>query len=170
MGKPVLDDNGEQEISYEPIDWELLKGVEMKFIPLVHIKKIYVGGGKASLQMEVVSAIVTYLSGRGTTIKNTATIKNLVKANPDLPNTLEEQIAKLTSARQGMMETKYDQNAQGNGKTDTRPTKEDVLMAGTNQPINTMQNFLGGGNDGGDQTPPKEKPAPTLRMPTIRLS
>lgn len=172
-GKPVLDDNGEEEVSYEPIDWELLKGVEMKFIPLVHIKKIYVGGGKASLQMEVVSAIVTYISGRGTTIKNTATIKNLIKANPDLPNTLEEQIAKLTSARQGMMETKVDH---GQGKAETRQTKEDVLMGGTNQPINnmnTMQNFLGGGgggSNGGDQSPPKEKPTPTLRMPTIKLA
>lgn len=163
-GHPVFDENGEEEVDYESMDWELLKGVEMKFIPLVHIKKIYVGGGKASIQMEMVSAIVTYLSGRGTMIKNSATIKNLIKANPNLPNTLEEQIAKLTANRNG---TTIEKPVKP--ETEKNPNKDDPLLGTSHQISETssMQNFLSGMESNSSPTPsPQRKKSPmTLKMP-----
>jgi len=41
------------------LDWKDLKGMTFKCIPLFRFKKIYVGGGKSSLQYDVKSALVT---------------------------------------------------------------------------------------------------------------
>ena len=111
--------DGKEVIQYETIPWELVKGVELRFIPLVHVKKIYVGGGKASLQMEVVSAVVTYLAGKGSTSKQMATIESLVGKNPNIVSSLEEQIAKLTMTRQSQIEVATQQKPvapQGQGQ------------------------------------------------------
>lgn len=47
------------DIDGKQIPWDLLKNVEMKFIPLIHVKNIYIGNTRAWLQMEIKSAIVT---------------------------------------------------------------------------------------------------------------
>lgn len=93
------------DLEGKPIRWELLQGVEMKFIPLVHCEKIYIGGGKASLQMKVVSAVVTYVAARNTVTRQTDTIKSIVTTNPRAAETLAEQIAKLTMERQNIILT-----------------------------------------------------------------
>lgn len=87
----------------KPIPWALLQGVEMKFIPLFHFKRIYVGGGKASIQLEVVSAVVTSLRARGTITRQTNTIKTLQAARPELIDTVAAQVAKLTLDRQDQL-------------------------------------------------------------------
>ncbi|CAH6420746.1 Hypothetical protein HVR_LOCUS1278 [uncultured virus] len=87
----------------KPIPWTLLQGVEMKFIPLIHVKRIYVGGGKASLQMEVVSAVVTSIRARNTTTRQMGTIQRLQQSRPELIDTVAAQIAKLTIDRQDQM-------------------------------------------------------------------
>jgi len=84
----------------KPIPWSLLKNVEMKFIPLLHFKRIYVGGGKVSLQIEMVSAVVTYIKGRGTSTAQTSTITRLLGARPELQDAVAAQLAKITSDRQ----------------------------------------------------------------------
>lgn len=83
----------------KPIPWVLLRSVEMKFIPLVHIKNIYCGS-KASLQMEIISAVVTKIIPRGTTSKQTSTIQALQRSRPELADSLAAQLAKITSERQ----------------------------------------------------------------------
>lgn len=87
----------------KPINWELLKGVEMKFIPLFHFKRIYIGGGKASIQMELLSAVVTSIRARGTTTRQTDTIQRLQSIRPELIDTVAAQIAKLTADRQDQL-------------------------------------------------------------------
>lgn len=42
-----------------PVPWELLSNIQMKFIPLIHIKYIYVNNSRASIQMHLQSAIIT---------------------------------------------------------------------------------------------------------------
>jgi hypothetical protein len=91
------------DLEGKPLKWELLQGVEMKFVPLVHFEKIYIGGGKCSLQMKVVSAVVTYIAARNTVTRQTETIKNIVTTNPKAAETLAEQIAKLTMERQNVL-------------------------------------------------------------------
>lgn len=91
------------DLNATPIHWDLMSGVEMKFIPVIHYEKIYVGGGKSSLQAKVVSAVVTYLVGKNSQTFQTSTIERLTQQRPDAANTLAEQIAKLTMDRQDLL-------------------------------------------------------------------
>ena len=75
----------------------------MKFVPLVHVENTYIGAGKASLQMKIVSAVVTYIAARNTVTRQTETINNILKVNPNAKDTLAEQIAKLTMERQNLL-------------------------------------------------------------------
>lgn len=87
----------------KPIPWTLLQNVEMKFIPLLHFKRIYVGGGKVSMQIEMLSAVVTSIKSRGTTTNQQATISRLQEARPELADTVSAQLAKITSDRQELL-------------------------------------------------------------------
>lgn len=86
-----------------PIPWTVLVNVEMKFIPNFRIKNIYIGGGKASIQMEMASAIVTDIVARGVTTHQTATLNKLQTARPDLTDKVAAQIAKIQTDRQGAL-------------------------------------------------------------------
>jgi hypothetical protein len=44
-----------------PVSWDLLVNVRIKFIPLLRIKHIHIMNGTASLEMEIVSAVITAL-------------------------------------------------------------------------------------------------------------
>jgi len=101
------------DLSGNPIRWELLEGVEMRFIPLVQFEKIYVGGGKASLQLKIVSAVVTWIAAKNTVTKQTDTIKHIINSNPKAAETLAEQIAKLTMDRQHLLLSNTGSNLDG---------------------------------------------------------
>lgn len=85
-----------------PIPWPLLQGVEMKFIPLIHIKRIYVGS-KATLQMEVQSAIVTSIRARNSASKQLATLQRLQQERPQLIDNVSAQVAKLSMDRKDQL-------------------------------------------------------------------
>lgn len=120
----------------KPIPWTLLRGVEMKFIPLIHVKRIYVGGGKASIQMEVVSAIVTSIRARNTSTKQIGTIDRLKQARPELVDLVAGQVAKLTIDRQDQLlgsspETNTNNNT--NSQDNSNPTFSGVTPTGSRQ-------------------------------------
>jgi hypothetical protein len=96
---PVLDNEGNPVWTSVPIDWSLLKNVEMKFIPLVHYKRIYVGN-TLSIQCEVRSAVVTSVRSKNSESIQTFTMKRLIDRNADSLNLLNEQLAKLSADRQ----------------------------------------------------------------------
>jgi hypothetical protein len=77
------------------IDWKLMENVEMKFIPLVHIEKLYIGGGKIRLQMKCISAIVTNIVKKGSITRQMRTINKLKENDPDITSRLERQILSL---------------------------------------------------------------------------
>jgi len=85
------------------ISWNLLQNVEMKFIPLLYIKRMYVGGGKGSIQIELVSAIVTSIHARNTTTRQLSTIHRIQSQRPELADNISAQIAKLTLDRQDQL-------------------------------------------------------------------
>lgn len=97
---PQIDQTLFTDVNGKPIPWSLLSGVEMKFIPLLHIKRLYIGGGKASIQMEMVSAIVTSIRSRNSTTRQLATIQRLHAERPELSDMVSAQLAKLSSERQ----------------------------------------------------------------------
>ena len=123
----------------KPIPWTLLQNVEMKFIPLIHIKRVYVGGGKASLQMEVVSAIVTSIRARGTATRQSTTIQRLRTDRPELTDTVAAQLAKITIDRQNqMMGTPDLQGPETQSTGDEVPTFAGVSPTGR-QPAQPIQ-------------------------------
>lgn len=77
-----------------PLDWEKLRNVEMDFYPVVHWKKIYVGGGKASYQSEIASAIVTRIVPASGGVDQSKTIDEVSK-DENMARTLREQIESL---------------------------------------------------------------------------
>jgi len=122
----------------KPITWTLLRGVEMKFIPLIHFKRMYVGGGKASIQMEVVSAVVTSIRARNTTTRQVTTIHNLRQTRPELADTVAAQLAKLTIDRQDqMLGTTSQPSTTDQSGTETQPTFAGITPTGNRQMTNT---------------------------------
>jgi hypothetical protein len=136
----------------KPIPWTLLTGVEMKFIPLVHIKRVYVGS-KASLQMEVVSAVVTSIKARNTSTLQTSTIHNLQQNRPELSDTVAAQLAKLTTDRQDQLMNSSGVNTLNvnpPSSTEDQPTFSNITPVGR-QPASpvvsaqpSMQDFTAG--------------------------
>lgn len=100
--QPLVEQTLFTDVSGKPISWALMKGVEMTFIPCIHIKRIYVGS-KASIQMEVLSAVVTSIRARGTSTKQTNTLRRLQDERPELADTVAAQLAKLTLDRQDQL-------------------------------------------------------------------
>lgn len=123
----------------KPIPWALMKGVEMKFIPLIHVKRIYVGGGKASIQMEVISAVVTSIRARNTTSLQIGTIQRLQHARPELADSVAAQLAKLTIDRQDhMLDSAVPPSPEQNTVTD-QPTYAGITPTGQRQMANSVQ-------------------------------
>jgi len=117
----------------KPIPWTLLQNVEMRFIPLIHVKRIYVGGGKASIQMEVVSAVVTSIRARGSATRQTGTIQRLQTARPELADMVAGQLAKLTLDRQDqMLDTNIANFGEGANQGD-QSTFEGIVPTGQRQ-------------------------------------
>lgn len=79
----------------------VLEGTGVSYIPIYHIKKVYVGGGKASMQIDIKSAIVTNVVPRNTKSMQEDTAKKLKETKPNIESILKEQIAKITAMRTG---------------------------------------------------------------------
>jgi len=119
------------DLECNPIPWEYLRSVELKFIPLFHVKRIYCGGGKASLQMEVKSAIVTSVTARNTTTRQTATIERIKQSRPEVVSTVAAQIAKLSIDRQDQLLGNTNITIQTQQHTpDNQPTFDGITPTG----------------------------------------
>jgi len=115
----------------KPIPWALLQGVEMKFFPLILVKRIYIGGGKASIQMEVQSAIVTFIRARNTSTRQMTTIQRLQQARPALQDTVSAQLAKLTLDRQEqMLGSMQPPQQQAQSSSESQPTYAGITSTG----------------------------------------
>lgn len=126
----------------KPVPWTLLQGVEMKFIPLIHVKRLYVGGGKASIQMEVVSAVITDIRARNTTTRQLSTIHGLISANPALADTVAAQLAKLTIDRQDQMLGAAPHQVQ-HGDNESQPTYAGIAPTGRIQATPAQGGYTG---------------------------
>lgn len=90
-------------LNQQEISWDYLINVDMVFIPLVHVEKLYIGaGGKATLQLKVVSAVVKEIYARNTVSKQMATIDQLISSDSSAVSKFEEQLNKLYAQRNGL--------------------------------------------------------------------
>jgi hypothetical protein len=116
------------------IDWALLNEVEVKMIPLLHVEKIYIGGGKASLQIKLHSAIVTDIAPINTRTRQTATLDRL-RQRKGLADTVASQLAQMRMERQDALDGGHVQP-----KPATLPNSD---VGGMHQIPGTSGNFQG---------------------------
>jgi len=90
------------DMDNKPIDKKLLSGVELKFIPLLQIRRVR-SAASFSVNMEIKSAIVTSVKARNTESSQFATIQALKNNRPELKNQVASQVAKLTANRQNRL-------------------------------------------------------------------
>ncbi len=90
------------DIDNKPIDRKLLSGVELKFIPLLQIRRIR-SAASFSVNMEIKSAIVTSVKARNTESSQLYTLKSLQMQKPELKNLVSSQVARLTATRQNKL-------------------------------------------------------------------
>ena len=124
-----------------PIDWKLLYNVDMLMVPLVQLEKLYISGGKASLQVKLVSVVVKEVHARGTVTRQQSTIDEILSSEPDAAMKLEQQINQLLSDRSdflsgGMSVPKIAQTPAVNQTSPTQPTPR------TEAPSASLNNFL----------------------------
>jgi hypothetical protein len=113
--------------------------VQVSFIPLKLVKKIYVGGGKGSIQQHMVSAIVTSIQPRATMLRQMATLDRLRSQNPDMVDSVAQQLAKLTTERQNLLLNQGEAATAPEGSATDQPTF--ASLGGRNQgsPAPTME-------------------------------
>lgn len=150
------------DLNENSIDWSLLTDVEVKMIPLLHIEKIYIGGGKASLQIKLVSAVITDIAPLNTRTRQTRTIDRL-KKRKGLADTVASQLAQLRMDKQDALDPgtfEQPQNARlpgsDAGSMHQIPSGTSGV-AGTQDQLNAYLN----GAPAMNQSPPVQTSAPT---------
>lgn len=91
----------------EAIKWTLLDGVDLISLPLVKIEKVYIGGGKCSLQLKLASTIVVDSVASGSQTRQLSSIESL---NSRFPSLAAHSAAKLSELEM----SKQDSLADGN--------------------------------------------------------
>lgn len=103
------------DMENKPIDRKLLSGVELKFIPLLQIRRVR-SAAAFSVNMEIKSAIVTSVKARNTESSQLYTLKSLQMQKPELKNIVSSQVARLAATRQNKlppsMETTHEEPQQ----------------------------------------------------------
>lgn len=105
------------------LDWAFLKDADVEFIPLFNFKSVYCGGGKLSLQMEIVSAVITSFVKQDSKGKQVETIQAL-REDKALLNTLQDQLAEMMKSMDG------DSTKSEEKKTDPEPEQKEETEEG----------------------------------------
>lgn len=126
--------------SDEPVDWDLLKGVALKCIPVVQIKRIYIGQ-KASIQMEMKRCIITDVDKRNSVAQQLSTINRLRTERPEVVDKVSGQLAKLSSTRQDFLLQKQQSSTPSQVTSDRPEVSGQPTFAGiASRPLGSASN------------------------------
>ncbi len=160
------------DLNKNVIDWALLADVDVKMIPLLHVEKIYIGGGKASLQIKLHSAIVTDIAAINTRSRQTVTYDRL-KQRKGLADTVASQLAQMRMERQDTLD-----GGQVQPKNATLPTDSNIggmhQISTSGKFQGTQENlaaYLGGAPAMNQATPAQQSTVPHLpqvQIPTTQ--
>lgn len=129
-------------VNGKEISWDLLKGVKIRFIPLIRFEKIYIGGGRASLQMKVVSAIVTAMESQSAIGLQMSTLKRL-EQNKELVDSLNEQLEKRQSAIAGSSSSEVSEKRPASPRFVAEPEETPQVASVSFPAIPDFANILG---------------------------
>ena len=115
------------------IEWDFLKDVDLKFVPLWHFEKIYIGT-KTSIQIKLISGVVISIVPINSKSKQTgsSTIQRLKDKYKGLSSQVESQIAQIRMDRQDLIVD--NNNTFPTGSIHHIPTGDE----------NSLKDFLGG--------------------------
>lgn len=123
------------------IPWECLNNVEMKFTPLINVKRIYIGQ-KALIQSEVVSAIVTHMIERNSIPKQLETMTKLTENDPELIDRVAAQFSRIMVARQDAIKAAESEPVTPTVQTqtqDNQPTFAGIIPTSQSQQVQQPQ-------------------------------
>lgn len=126
------------------LNWDQLKGMSFKCIPLFRIKHIYIGGAKASIQFDIKSVVVTSEPIPYKAVNLQArTAERLAQERPDWTDSIEAQIAKNNMLNQDKLlgEASYVAPSSNPPKVDTNASSESQQSPQSAQSAN-MGDFL----------------------------
>ena len=92
------------DLNKKPIPWVAVSNVEMKFIPLWRFKRIFAGSQKIRIQMELISAVITWIKPRNDGSSQHDTIDEYVKQNPSAAETVDAMLSKIMNTRMTLLE------------------------------------------------------------------
>lgn len=131
------------DLNGNPIDWALLKNVNLELVPMIHVEKIRISA-KNTYKMYLVSAIVTKITPAGTVSRQKTTLERLKeKYGSKLQDQVEDQLAQLRLNRQNELAAETMGSPQ-------LPDSNTVLDEGTMENLEetssteTLQDFLSG--------------------------
>lgn len=164
-----------QEVSsQEPLSWDLVRNAEITFYPVIRIKD-YFAGTFHKIRAELVSAVITDIRACGSVSMQTDTIDKLCSGNPEMLNELEEQIAKLTALRQGILQagpvvTSSSSSADEKGESSDKKTALASLLGDDED--DTKKSASTDDEDDGDEAPitAKKTSPPKPATKTLKLA
>ncbi len=150
----------DSEGNVEVIDWALLRNVDIKMIPLLHIERTFIGN-KATLQIFLQSAIVLAITESNSTSRQVSTIDRLREKYGDKFNQQQENVqASLANLRM----QRQDQLLAEHVGANPLPTDSEDLNTSDQE---TMSSFLSAAPSMASQAPlppTLTQPTPTQRM------
>ena len=159
------------DMNNKPIDWSLLTDVELRIVPLLHYKKIYVGANLIRMKIFLISAVVTKIAAAGTESKQVSTVERLKNKYSNLADEVESQLAELRMARQ---ETLSQQTGKEFGSSDYGTMHSNVGVGGSGNGNGSGESGVGGmggvgsGSSGNEQASLQDflSGAPTMSSAT----
>lgn len=91
------------DLNGNPIDWSLIVDVEAQIIPLIHIEKVY-SGSTTSIQMKMVSGVITDIAPINTRSRQVNTLARLKEKYSGLADTVASQLAQLRMEKQDVLD------------------------------------------------------------------
>lgn len=127
-----------EKVVLEPIDWNLLYGVDLELIPVYRFESVYYGA-KPSLQVKMASAIVTSMApGVGADQLDTA--QHLVTQDANLAGNLAKQLESLRMAFRESGSLPQQTPEQNGGQQGTDNTNQPGMQTMTTAPpVQTQQ-------------------------------
>lgn len=149
-----------------PIDWSLLTDVEMKIVPLIHFKDVFLGS-KKKIRASLVSAIVTEIHPINSVSRQMSTIDRLKAKNKDLTDQVASQLAQLRMDRQDQLENEREESIPVASVGSTESSSNTGSMhripqqTHSNDPeTQNMQDYLGAAPSMNQSVPPPQHQQP----------
>lgn len=133
------------DLNNNPIDWSLLYDVDIKMIPLVNAKQVY-SGTKASIQFELVSAIILDIAPAGTKPKQVSTVEKYKQKYSGLADKVSSQLAQLRMEKQDNLDSSHSGNlSPGHAKLpdNEQGRLHQVSVGKTQNSADQLNEFLG---------------------------